>query len=237
MLDNQIIAYDIDPNHETLTLDRGQLQNAWVETASAYRCLPLNIANQHGWAFYLKDDIQVAWNGSNGLDGITIYKNYDSVASSTFGHGVLTFSIDCVIRTSPHYNLHISGAPNFIKPGAHPLTGIYETDWAPYSFTMNWRLTDINRPVEFKAGDPICFFFPIPRNMIENMTLIKKPLYSDVDMMRAFHEFAESRSNFIQNGTNGNWQKHYFKGEFIDGKKCPYDDHKTKLNLKSISEK
>ena len=38
----------------------------WMDNTSqsyAYRCLPLNIANAHGWSFHLPFEVQAYWNG------------------------------------------------------------------------------------------------------------------------------------------------------------------------------
>ena len=40
------------------------------------------------------------------------------------------------------------------KDGIYPLTGVIETDWSPYTFTMNWRFTRRNHRVHFDAGEP-----------------------------------------------------------------------------------
>ena len=113
-------------------------ERTWMENTDqkyAYRCLPLNIANQHGWCVYLDDDVQVVWNGEKTIDAITVTSR-TSMATSHFGHGVLTFHINHVIKTSPGYNLYISGAPNHFINGIQPMTGIYESDWAPYSLSL-----------------------------------------------------------------------------------------------------
>jgi len=185
----------------SLTLDKGRLERYWMDRSKAYRCLPMGIANQHGWAFYLKEDIQVSWDGTDAFDGVRIHKNYNNIAKSIFGMGIVTFSIDCVIRTPPNYNIYITGAPNFVKPGAHPLSGVYEADWAPYTFTMNWQLTDAYRVINFNKDEPICFFFPVLRNTIEDMVMIKKDMKSNPELLEQYNAFVVSRHNFIQSKT------------------------------------
>ena len=234
---NEIIAYYMN-TEASLILDRGRFEREWMEESKAYRCLPLSIANQHGWAFYLKDDIQVSWDGTNNFDGVRIHKNYGNIAKSIFGKGIITFSIDCIIRTPPNYNIYITGAPNFVKPGAHPLSGVYEADWAPYTFTMNWQLTDGYRVINFNKNDPICFFFPVLRNTVEDMIIIKKRIDTNPELLKQYNQFSNSRSKFIEDKIKtptSDWQKHYFKGQYPDGSKCPFN-HQTKLNIKTINE-
>ena len=92
--------------------------------------------------------IEAVWNGRPGLDDIKIRTLDGSTppAISHFGSGVLTFGVACVFRTDPGWNLMAMGPPNRPKPGIQALTGVIETDWAPYSFTMNWIFTEPNRP-------------------------------------------------------------------------------------------
>jgi Family of unknown function (DUF6065) len=52
----------------------------------------------------------------------------------------------------PGYNLYVRGASNFPKDGAYALDGIFETDWAVATFTMNCKLTGVGVPVRFGAS-------------------------------------------------------------------------------------
>jgi hypothetical protein len=58
------------------------------------------------------------------------------------------------------------GGPNRIKDGIHPLDGLVETNWLPFSFTMNWKFT---RPgaVTFAKGEPFCLITMTPSVAIE----------------------------------------------------------------------
>lgn len=62
-------------------------------------------------------------------------------AVSHFGSGTLTFHIPCLFKTDSGTNLFVTGPLNRPKDGIAALTGIIETDWSPYTFTMNWRFT------------------------------------------------------------------------------------------------
>ncbi|HMZ02762.1 MAG TPA: DUF6065 family protein, partial [Burkholderiaceae bacterium] len=79
-----------------------------------------------------------------GLDALKFSFNPEDLGpnkgqiTSHFGSGILTFSLPYLFRTSPGYGMLVRGPTNCAKDGAAPLDGIVETDWAPYSFTMNW---------------------------------------------------------------------------------------------------
>src|SRR5438093_13464407 len=107
--------------------------------AFGYRCLPLNIANAHGWLILNTVPFVANWDGQAGLEAITVQSVADDappLASSHFGSGVLTFHVNALFRTEPGYDLMVTGPLNSFKDAIQPLSGVVETDWAPFTFTM-----------------------------------------------------------------------------------------------------
>ena len=146
----------------------------WMEIHThMYRCLPITIANQNGWVIECPCDISAIWFG--GLDPKTsmhfwVDKEYNIPKPWVKCHflgGIITFEFDFIIKTTEKTNLLVRGAPNFFIDGLHPLEGLVETDWLSFSFTMNWKVTQPNKLVTFKKGDPICFIQPVPHNYSE----------------------------------------------------------------------
>jgi hypothetical protein len=79
----------------------------------AYRCLPLNIANAHGWLLLNTVPFVAQWDGGSGLDAVTITAGGGAIlASSHFGSGVLTFHLNALFRTEPGYDLMVTGPLN-----------------------------------------------------------------------------------------------------------------------------
>lgn len=219
---------------ETVSIEQSALKRRWMDNTAdeyAYRCLPLNIANQHGWAVYPKNNIVASWTGDSSIerDGVKVYDDPNNLAVSHFGHGILTFTLPFLVKLDPGYSLYITGAPNHFIKGIQPCTGIFEADWAPYSFTMNWKFTHANEPVTFTPKDPICFFFPVPRNIVPD-TKTKYSTFDEQedDYKAKYQAFVDKRDNFNVEEYPDGWQKHYFQGLYADGTKCPFD-HKTKI--------
>ena len=79
----------------------------------------------------------------------------------------------------------LGGSPNSAKDGVAPLSGVIETDWSPYTFTMNWRFTRRNHWVRFEANEPICFIQPVQRAALERMDPKLVPLASNPDLQAA----------------------------------------------------
>ena len=234
MTDKTIHIINLYENDVRARIEQPEMRREWMDNTSdkyAYRCLPLNIANQHGWAVYPNEDITVVWNGGTYKEDIKIVEG--RMATSAFGHGILTFHLPFMVRTSDNYNLYISGAPNHPISGAYALTGVYEADWTPYTFTMNWQLTSIYEEIKFSKNDPICFFFPVERDSLNDFKFTVGNLNDeDPEFINQFKLFCENRQKFLDGEMPGlDWQKNYFQGKMPDGAKCPIHNHRTKVKL------
>jgi hypothetical protein len=208
----------------------------------AYRCLPLNIANAHGWEVLCPCAFDAIWNGRTEPDAITIRPEPsakpEQVPVSLFGQGVITFHVEGIFRTPPGWNLWVSGSPNRAKDGISPLTGVIETDWCPFTFTMNWRFTRPGQWIHFDAMEPICFLFPVERAAIETFQPKFEPLDSDPATMERFQAWSRARDEFHQRlsanpsrASADHWQKHYYRGVDVSGQAL-ISDHRAKLRLK-----
>jgi hypothetical protein len=169
----RLTGYFIDGHH--LDIRPAPLERTWMEATGqrfAYRCLPLAFANAHGWEILCSSNFTAVWNGDNGLDGISVEPDADSdaVAGSHFGHGILTFHVNCLFQTDQDVDLMVQGRVNRPKDGIAPLSGVIETDWSPYSFTMNWLFTRTDTLIQFEKGEPFCHIFPIRRGELEGIT-------------------------------------------------------------------
>ncbi|HUN40618.1 MAG TPA: DUF6065 family protein [Acetobacteraceae bacterium] len=206
----------------------------------AYRCLPLSIANAHGWEILNPIAFDAEWNGGPRLEDVVLRLPPDTPERhkpvSIFGAGVLTFHINGLFRTPPGWNLWVGGSPNRPKDAIYPLTGVIETDWSPYGFTMNWRFTRPHRTVHFAAGEPICFLFPIQRALLDNVHPRFLPLDTEEQLSAhnavwshartEFHKMLRESANDLP--TRDQWQKHYFRG--VDMTNQPVvPDHLSKL--------
>jgi hypothetical protein len=217
----------------------------WMDasnSAFAYRCLPLVIANAHGWEILSPVAFEAEWTGSNRTDGVKVtplsdFGDYPPVMSH-FGEGVLTFHVAGLFRTDPGINLWVNGPINRPKHGIAPLTGVVETDWSVASFTMNWKFTAPGVRVRFDVDEPFCAIFPLPRAGLEEIQPEVKPLGSDLETYNAFIAWREQRVKFIGDlqtpGTDANqagWERSYFQGKQSDGKPGSAD-HRTRIRVK-----
>ncbi|WP_149762281.1 DUF6065 family protein [Neomesorhizobium albiziae] len=238
---NQLIAYVID-GHE-LRIRPAPLERQWMDDSDerfAYRCLPLNIANAHGWEILCTAAFSAIWDGRQTNDAIRIKAKPEAIspAVSHFGGGVLTFHIPCLFRTDPGVDLFVTGPVNRPKDAISALSGIIETDWSPYTFTMNWKFTRPNQRVHFEIDEPFCHLFPLARGSLEDVTPTIRKLSENPELDREFRDWSERRDTFnatlvvpASKAAQEKWQKSYFKGVHPSG--APGSkDHRSRLRLR-----
>lgn len=210
-----------------------------------YRCLPLAIANSHGWEILSPCGFEAEWNGGMAVEDVAIRTDRGTRAEDApvalFGQGTFTVHIQGLLRTPPGWNIYVSGPPNSFKDGAAALAGIMETDWSPYTFTMNWRLTRPNHPVRFEENEPIAFFFPVERRIVEEVEPAFVPIGQDPELKAMFEQWSRSRDAFHRQVREhppekpaDKWQKLYYRGLMPDGE-CPVADHQSKLQLREFA--
>ncbi len=212
----------------------------------AYRCLPLNIANAHGWEALCATGFSAMWNGGPAAEDVTIRLDDDADSTQApqalFGVGTVTFHVAGLLRTPPGWNLWLSGPPNSAKDGIAPLGGIIETDWSPFSFTMNWRFTRPNHWVRFEENEPFAFFFPVERNVLEQVEPRCLPIDDDPALKLRFETWSRSRDVFHDRMMSeppaapaDKWQKFYYLG--TDAAGLPgATDHRAKLRVREFAD-
>jgi hypothetical protein len=198
----------------------------------AKRCLPMTVANSHGWELLCPRGFAAVWTGETAPAGVRIHPDDEPasgfVGGGHFGCGVLTLPVTGLFRTDPGIDLWVTGPPNTVKDGIVPLTGLVETDWAVSTFTMNWKFTRAWCPIRFEVGEPYCFVFPIPRGLLESVEPRIEPM-SD-DLSSAFQAWSQSRATFNRDLAAGNaagWQKDYHQGM----PEAPVD-HRTRVKAR-----
>ena len=150
---------------------------------------------------------------------------------------MLTFYVDGLFRTPLGWNLWIGGPPNTAKDGIAPLGGVVETDWSPYTLTMNWRFTRADHWVRFEEDEPFCFFFPVERARLGEVDPQFRPIEDAPDLKAELEAWSLSREMLRQRmrttpqAPTDNWQKLYYRGVRPDGSAGPAD-HLAKLRLR-----
>jgi hypothetical protein len=203
----------------------------------------MTVANATGWELLCPFGATVEWNGGPLTSDIAILpdpplNDHAHFISSHFQGGVLTFHPGYLFRTDPGWAVLTSGSPNQPKHGISPLTGIVETDWLPFSFTMNWIFTAPGR-VRFEKGEPFCFINLMEHKKLDGIKPQIRELHEDPKLRDEFHSWMESRNKFNSDLAKRDpatlkqgWQRHYFRGEAPPNGGTGASDHISKRRLK-----
>ncbi|MGE0847382.1 MAG: DUF6065 family protein [Flavobacteriaceae bacterium] len=216
--------------------------DAFVEKF-AYGCLPMLIANQHGWEILSPVGFTAVWNGGEHRDCLAVLEDEPvNAVVSHFGGGIFSYRLPAVFVTEPGYDLVFQGPPNFPVDGATPLTGMVETDWLRTSVAMHWKMTRPGTAVRFRKGDPICHIFPVKRGEIEAVEPRLSLLSADSEMDSYMKEWGRVRGMFndaLQQPDSPErrrkWPGNYRRGEDVAGRRASPDDHRTKLRVRPFS--
>lgn len=219
-MSNEIIVHRLDRDREIFKIVPLSLHRKWMNDTTkkfAYKCLPLNIANQYGWTVLSPSDFSVSWHGGSGPDQVEIFSSDpdfpDKHVISHFGEGTFTLQLDFIIQTPENYSLYIRGVPNEMSSIIKPLDAIVETDWLPFTFTYNYRFIEPG-VVDIKKGDPLFVFFPIERNSVENFKLKQTKIEDNKELLEEYLEYARARAEFNESKNPDNkYQQFYLNGQ------------------------
>ena len=202
----------------------------------AYRCLPLSMANQTGWNLYATEDFVVNYNGGQHQRDLSI--NFEEGAkefvTSTFGAGIFTIHTGLLFRTEPEWDMLVTGPINEPNPLATALTGVVETHWCDFTFTMNYKM---NSPGWFRWDKriPLCQIIPIPHDY-SNIETEFEHISVDPDQEKRYKQWADSRNQIVREvrdlydkGEDGEivksgqpkteWEKNYYSGKRKTGER------------------
>jgi hypothetical protein len=238
----KLTAYVVDGH--TVNIRPAPVERNWMEETGerfAYRCLPLNIANAYGWEILCSSGFGAEWSGAPGFDAVTVRPDPGTTAPaiSHFGSGVLTFHVPCLFRTDPGYDLMVQAPMNRPRDAIVGLTGVVETDWSPYTFTMNWIFTTAGTSVRFEKDEPFCHIFPVRRGELDAVEPEMRVLSDNPELKGEHDRWTASRGQFIGDlkrpGSEAEaerWQKLYYRGLGPSGARASPEDHRTRLRLK-----
>lgn len=222
----------------------GSYSRDWMDAfpdRHPYRCLPLTMANTTGWEILCPMDVMIEWDGGETEQALKFYTRGKSMpvkhfVDSHFRRGIVTFHTGHLFRTPPGWGVWSTGAPNRHKDGISPLTGLIETDWLPFPFTMNWQMTRPGK-VTFEKDEPFCFITLMEHGKLEEIEPKLRRLKGNKELNHEFEVWRDSRSDFNQRlasredeAMKARWQRHYMRGQTVSGDK--EESHVTKRRLK-----
>jgi hypothetical protein len=192
-----------------------------------YSCLPFKIANSIGW------DIILPFNFSATLldDGsikIEAEEKYQYLFSDKIGNEILAMQIPYFIESSKNCFIHVRGPINIYKQNLYPLEAFVENDWFHSYMTMNWKITEKNKAIEFYSGESMCRIVPYPKNFIEQFEIQserKESIFSKIQKFNFMNRFSSNYSilgKCYQLGIDGENKVDNVKNIEYNKSKCPF---------------
>ena len=142
-----------------------------------------------------------------------------------------------ILRTAPGYNLWVGGPTNTFKDGIQAMNAAMETDWLPYTFSVNWKLTRPGLAVRFEAGEPFCAFFPIRRGVVGECEPRLAALTDDKALETAYR-WAHSRRGLdttLADNVKDQFQGWYTRGEMPDRSAATAQGHEAVVSPKPFT--
>lgn len=241
----KITAFEVV--EQPMPIRTAQRARAWIEDLPdrfGYRCLPMTMANQVGWEILCPATFTASWNGKEGLDAIRFkFRDEPSpLVGSHFGSGVLTFSLGYLFRTTKAHNLWVRGPANAPKDGIAPLEGLIETDWTPFTFTMNWQFTRKRHKVMFEKDEPVCSVVPYPRHYVAKFDADLCNINQNPKLYKQYNDWRDSRIAFNEElkkegsaAEKAKWQRSYTLGQDQQGN--VFAGHETKIRMRKFDRK
>jgi hypothetical protein len=244
----KIIAHQVD--NDPCIIRPAVKEREWMDATPdkfAYRCLPLNIGNSTGWDIFPPCDFIILWSNDNPLHQRAIHIEYaedgHNFACSVFGAGIVTFHTGYLFETSENVDLLVTAPPNFPVDFAYGLTGIVETWWLRFTFTMNWKMTKFGH-FHWTKDMPLCRIVPIPHNFDLDVSI--QNAEDTPDLYKEYREYGDRRTahnaklekafktytdqgDIIISKPSTHWQKNYYRGVNIYGEKQPHHLVKRKF--------
>ncbi len=212
------------------TIAPAPLKRAWLDRLPqkfGYRCLPLTMGNQLGWEINCSHHVTATLTES-GIE-IDVDDDKQQLVDNHFGGNILSFYPGFLFRTPPGWDLLITGPSNRPKHGISPLTALIESDWASYSFSMNWVMTEVGTQVTFAQGEAFCQIVPIQRGLNSQFEAQICDLDSDLKTKSEYEAWSKSRKSTL-NADVITWDKKYHQGLTPLGE-TNVADHQRSLSL------
>jgi hypothetical protein len=201
----------------------------------AYFCLPLTIANEHGFILKAAFDFSAIWNGDECPEAVKIFHDGPQPAYQQikphFGMGTITIETPWIIRTPKGVNTLIMNPPNYYIDGIIHMSACVETDNLRRNFTFNLKITRPNFLIEIKKDTPIGYMLPYPRHFIDKYQLKvdEEVLSKEVinNERKTGYLFGRERSEIDAYSNKRRIGKRYMNGVDIYGNK--FKDHQKSL--------
>ncbi len=236
------LRYVLGNNVRLYKVINPKVKRIWMDETmgNAYRCTPLNVANTYGWQVLCPMTLTAEWNGGPLASDIKvsiidfpdepIESENSKFVATNFGHGILSFIPDFIVKTPKGISTYVRGIPNLIANGIQPLDGVVETDWLPFTFTYNFKFIKPGK-ITFEKDQSLFSFFPVQRGYVEEFDTKISDISDYPDFEKEYQSYSSHRG-MQESGVDVN-TGHYNRSE-TPVKKYDVINHLKTSNIKEF---
>jgi hypothetical protein len=213
----------------------------WMEATfdkHAYRCLPVTLTNQLGWAISFPEDITFMWDGQISTSGehVKVLAGEKYIQTGR-GQATVSFETGLVFRTSENYSLLTYNVPNMFMEGVSPYTTIISSSFFEGPLPVAWKITKAFVPITIKANQPVAAVFPISLADIQGSTLTIKNIKDLIRVKRDIPlDLDEAVKSAADAAANGGWTDYYRNAiDYMGNKLGRHEAKSLKLLVKDES--
>ena len=213
----------------------------WMEATfdkHAYRCLPVTLTNQLGWAISFPEDITFMWDGQISTSGehVKVLAGEKYIQTGR-GQATVSFETGLVFRTSENYSLLTYNVPNMFMEGVSPYTTIISSSFFEGPLPVAWKITKAFVPITIKANQPVAAVFPISLADIQGSTLTIKNIKDLIRVNRDIPlDLDEAVKSAADAAANGGWTDYYRNAiDYMGNKLGRHEAKSLKLLVKDES--
>lgn len=213
----------------------------WMEATfdkHAYRCLPVTLTNQLGWAISFPEDITFMWDGQISTSGehIKVLAGEKYIQTGR-GQATVSFETGLVFRTPENYSLLTYNVPNMFMEGVSPYTTIISSSFFEGPLPVAWKITKAFVPITIKANQPVAAVFPISLTNIQGSTLTIRDIKDLIRVKRDIPlDLDEAVKSAADAAANGGWTDYYRNAiDYMGNKLGRHEAKSLKLLVKDES--
>ena len=176
--------------------------------AHAYKCFPISLTNQLGWAISFPEDISFIWDGisDTSADHVKVIKGHKYVYTGR-SNATISFHTGISFATDENVTLLTMPVPNIFVDGATAFTTMISTSFFKGELPIVWRITRPNVEITIKAGTPVATILPIDLSLIQNSEIDIRPYSEFVEPDINMNEYAEKIREANMKGKYSNFYR------------------------------
>jgi hypothetical protein len=188
-----------------LSVKRDWMDETWE--AHAYKCFPVSLTNQMGWAMSFPEDITFIWDGISDStpDHVKILAG-EKYAYAERSNATVSFNTGITFKTDENHSLLTMPVPNNFVDGYEPFTTIMSSSFYNGDLSCAIRVTRPNVEITIKANTPIFSILPINLEALQDSEI--EFLDSSQMPERTFDASEYNKAGAESNGV-GKWTNFY----------------------------